>query len=103
MNLNENLQIEIIGFTAGGLIIISLIPQLVTIIQNKSSKNISIPTYLVLLIAQIIWISYSILKNDMIILATNLSTAIITLFIIGFLIYFRHIEKYNTELAISHT
>jgi len=103
MNLNEDLQIKIIGFTAGGLIVISLIPQLVTIIQNKSSKNISIPTYLVLLIAQIIWISYSILKDDMIILATNLSTAIITSLIIGFLIYFRYNEKDNKELPISHT
>lgn len=103
MNLKEDLQIEIIGFTAGGLIIISLIPQLVTIILNKSSKNISILMYFLLLIAQILWIAYAILKNDMIILATNLSTAIITFFIIGSLIYFRHNEKYNTELSINHT
>lgn len=91
--MNSEIQLQIIGFTGGGLIVISLIPQLITIIQNKSSKNISIPMYFLLLIAQILLILYSILKNDMIILATNLSAAIITFLIICVSLYYNNFKK----------
>lgn len=82
-------ELQIIGFVGGGLIVISLLPQLYTIIYNKSSKDISISMYLLLLIAQCLWISYSILKNDMIILATNLSSSTITLLIICTALYYK--------------
>lgn len=88
--MNLDTQLQILGYTAGGLIIISFIPQLVTIIQNKSSKNISIPMYFLLLIAEILWVSYSVLKNDMALLATNIGTAIITILIIGFSLYYKY-------------
>lgn len=81
--------VDILGYIAAVLIIISYIPQLITIIQAKSSINISIPMYLLLLVAQFLWVAYSILKNDMIILATNLSTAIITFLIICVALYYK--------------
>lgn len=95
--MNLDTQLQIIGFTGGSLIIISLIPQLITIILNKSSKNISISMYFLLLIAQNLWVAYSILKNDMIILATNLSAAIITFLIIISALYFRYNKQDNKK------
>lgn len=88
--MNSDLKLQIIGFTGGGLIIISFIPQLVTIIQNKSSKNISISMYLLLLIAQTLWLIYGLLKNDLQIILTNACTAFITILIIVFTLYFRY-------------
>lgn len=87
--MNSDLLLKIIGFIAGTLIIISSIPQLITIIQNKSAKNISMTMYYILLVAQSAWILYSILKNDMIMLATNLTAACITILIISFAMYYK--------------
>lgn len=80
--------IDIIGIIAGLLIIISFIPQLITIIRNRSARDISILMYSISLIAQILWITYGILKLDLQIIITNVTTSIITLLIIGFSIYF---------------
>ena len=73
---------EIIGFTGGGLIVASFIPQLIKIIQNKSSNDVSLPTYFILIIAEILWITYGILKNDLQVLITNVLVLIINLLII---------------------
>jgi MtN3 and saliva related transmembrane protein len=80
--------IDIIGIIAGLLIILSFIPQLITIIRNRSARDISILMYSISLIAQILWITYGILKIDLQIIITNVITSIITLLIIGFSLYF---------------
>lgn len=85
-------QLEIIGFIGGALIITSLIPQLYTIIINKSSKDISIIMYFILLIAQIDWFFYGLLKNDLQVTVTNACAGILTVFIIVTALYMRSIS-----------
>jgi MtN3 and saliva related transmembrane protein len=80
--------IDIIGIIAGLLIIISFIPQLITIIKNRSSRDISIIMYFLLLVAQILWMVYGILKSDLQIIMTNAITSFLTILIIGFSLYF---------------
>ena len=89
--MDLNTQLEIIGFTGCALIIISLLPQLITIIINKSSKNVSILMYLILLIAQVLWAIYGRLKNDLQVFLTNLIAGIITIIIIIVSIYFKYV------------
>ena len=86
--MENQIIIDIIGSIAGTLIVLSLFPQLITIIRNKSSKDVSILMYTVLFIAQCLWTSYGILKKDLEIIITNILSGILTLFIIGFAIYF---------------
>jgi MtN3 and saliva related transmembrane protein len=80
--------IDMIGIIAGLLIIVSFIPQLFTIIKNRSARDISIAMYLLLLVAQILWMVYGILKSDLQIIATNAITAFLTILIIGLSLYF---------------
>ena len=87
--MENQIIIDVIGSVAGTLIVLSLVPQLVTIIRNKSSKDVSISMYTVLFIAQCLWASYGILKKDLQILITNVLSGILTLFIICFAMYFR--------------
>jgi MtN3 and saliva related transmembrane protein len=83
----ENTTI-IIGFIGCVLIIISSLPQLYKIIQTKSSRDVSIVTYVILFIAQSFWTSYGVLKNDLQITITNsISVAITLCIIISALIY----------------
>ena len=83
-------ELQIIGFLGGGLIVISLLPQLYTIIYNKSSKDISISMYLLLLIAQCLWFLYGLLKHDLQVLLTNAIAGVLTILIIVAAIYFRY-------------
>lgn len=78
----------IIGYLAAALVIITPIPQLYKIIKTKSSKDISILMYSILLIAQILFTVYGLLKNDFVIIVTNVvSSLIIALIIMVSLIY----------------
>lgn len=87
----EFTYIDAIGIIAGFLIICSFIPQLVIIIKNKSAKDISIVMYIVLLIAQILWMIYGILKMDFQVIVTNAATSLLTILIIfSALWYSRH-------------
>jgi len=96
--MNSDTQLQILGYTAGGLIIVSFIPQLVTIIQNKTAHNISFGMYGTSLISQIMWCIYAGLKPDMSILATNLGTATITILIICFALYYKYTnDKYMND------
>lgn len=88
MNVYQFTYIDIIGIIAGILIIISFIPQLITIIKNKSAKDVSVPMYLILLIAQILWMVYGILKFDLQIIVTNAIMSLMTILIMGCSIYF---------------
>lgn len=89
--------VDIIGIFAGLLIILSLIPQLITIIRNKSAKDISILMYIVLLVAQILWLVYGILKNDLQVTITNAITSVITILLICFTLYFKYYNSIESS------
>jgi MtN3 and saliva related transmembrane protein len=76
--------IDIIGLIAGILLIISLIPQLIQIITSKSSKDVSIFMFIILLVSEILWLIYGVFKTDLQLIVTNGVTSIITLLIIIF-------------------
>ena len=84
----EFTYIDGIGIIAGFLIVCSFIPQLVMIIKNKSAKDISITMYVVLLIAQILWMIYGILKHDFQVIVTNAITSLLTILIIMFSLWY---------------
>jgi MtN3 and saliva related transmembrane protein len=88
--------IKIIGVCAGVLVIICLIPQLITIIQNKSAKDVSILMYITLFIAQILWFIYGYLISDLQILITNVISAFISgLIIICSVYYNKRLSQQN--------
>jgi MtN3 and saliva related transmembrane protein len=80
--------IDAIGIIAGLLIVCSFIPQLIIIIKNKSAKDISITMYIVLLVAQILWMVYGILKSDFQVIITNAITSLLTILIIIFALWY---------------
>lgn len=88
--MDKKLIIDIIGYIAGFFTTICLIPQLVKIVITKSANDISLSTFLVLILGQILWIIYSILIFDLRILIANIISVILgSLIIIFTLIYNR--------------
>jgi MtN3 and saliva related transmembrane protein len=91
-----------IGYLAASLVIITPIPQLYKIIKTKSSKDISIVMYVILLVAQILFTIYGVLEKDYVIIVTNVSSVfIIVLIIIASLYYSYNIN--SPSASYSHT
>ncbi|MES2761764.1 MAG: SemiSWEET transporter [Bacteroidota bacterium] len=61
----------IIGVSASVFTATSLIPQLIKLIKEKKSENISLGMMAVLFIGLVLWIWYGFLKEDWIIIISN--------------------------------
>lgn len=74
----------IIGIGASVFTSTSLIPQLIKILKEKKSKDISIVMLAVLFSGLALWVWYGFLKDDLIILISNAFALVVNL-IIGIL------------------
>lgn len=71
--------VDIIGYIAGILIIISLIPQIVKSWKTKSTRDLSLTRYLIYVAGVVMWLIYGIVieNNPMIVMNTiNLTLAL---------------------------
>lgn len=75
--------IELIGFTAGGLVAISLAPQVIKSWQTKSTKDIAISWTLINLSGQILWIVYGFYINSIPLIVMSSITLLMTLSLIS--------------------
>lgn len=79
----------IIGIGASVFTSTSLIPQLIKILKEKKSKDISIVMLAVLFMGLSLWVWYGFLKDDRIIIISNVFALVVNL-IIGILtIYYK--------------
>ncbi|RZJ31867.1 MAG: hypothetical protein EOO48_00750 [Flavobacterium sp.] len=78
---------QIIGFVAAGLITLANIPQAVKIIRTKSTKGISSWTYGILLMGNISWLVYGILRDDLPIILSNSISSVLCGTIWGFRLF----------------
>jgi MtN3 and saliva related transmembrane protein len=75
--------IQLLGFTAALATTIANFPQTYRIIKTKSTKDISVGTYILLTLGCGMWLIYAILKNDIPLLIANaISTTICTIILI---------------------
>jgi len=72
-------SIEIIGLLAGLLGVIAWIPQIYRIWIKKRADGISLPTFLVITTALILWLIYGILINSLSLIVSNIFTLIMIL------------------------
>lgn len=80
--------IQLIGYLAGLIIAIALIPQVVQAWKTKSTKDISLPWTLILLLGLLLYFVYGVGIMEMpIIVANAIETTLVILLIIAKLIY----------------
>jgi len=53
--------IDLIGYAAGFLVLISIIPQILKSWKTKSTKDLSLPRYMIYVLGVILWLVYEIL------------------------------------------
>ncbi len=73
---------QIIGFIAGIFTGVSLLPQLIKIIKEKTTDDISTWTLLILMGGLGLWITYGVLINNLPIILTNLFSLVVNVVII---------------------
>lgn len=91
---------DIIGYIAAFLTVITGIPQLLKIIRTKKSNDVSLPSFVILFIAQMLWIIYGFYRLDVQIIITNIISGFITLNIIYISLYYNNLLSGNN--TISH-
>jgi MtN3 and saliva related transmembrane protein len=78
-----------VGIAAGICTGVSLLPQLIKILQTKKAEDISYFMLAILLVGLVGWIWYGFLKKDSPIIFTNGFSLLVNLFIIGFSIKYK--------------
>ena len=80
--------IDVLGFSAGICVTLSVIPQILKVWKRKKVKDISLLTFSVLTFGIALWVIYGILKNDIPIIVTNLISLLLNSIMIYFIIYY---------------
>ena len=86
----NSITLDIIGYIAGFLTTVCLLPQLVKIIISKSAKDVSLLTFFVLICGQILWIVYGTYINDVRIVIPNAFSCFLSLFIFFVTIHYTY-------------
>lgn len=77
-------MITIIGLLAGTLTTVAFVPQVLQIWQSKSTKDVSLNTFLMFCIGVFLWLIYGLFKQDIAVILANFITFILALIILGF-------------------
>ncbi len=62
---------NILGYAACAVTAMTFLPQVIKTWQEKSAKNVSLMMFIIAFINEVMWIAYGVLKNDMVIVITN--------------------------------
>jgi MtN3 and saliva related transmembrane protein len=87
--------VEVVGIAAGVCTAISLLPQIIKVIKEKKTEDISLFYLLVLLCGLALWTYYGFLKDDLPIIATNMFSMVLNLT----MIFLGMIYKRNSKIS----
>ena len=69
---------DLLGWFAGALVTLSLLPQIIRVFKLRSAREISLLFNTMLLIGVLLWMSYGIVEGDMPIIVWNAIGAVLT-------------------------
>lgn len=85
---NENFT-TVLGFVAGALTAISMLPQLIKTLKLKKAEEVSVLMLVVLITGVSLWLFYGVLKKDWPIVITNATSLLINLIMMTLRIIYR--------------
>ena len=63
--------VQILGYAACAVTALTFLPQVVKTWKEKSAKNVSLMMFIIAFANEVMWIAYGVLRNDMVIIVTN--------------------------------
>jgi len=73
------LSIEIIGLVAATCTTAAFVPQVYKVFRTKSTKDISLTMYLILLVGSLLWLYYGLVIDSLAIILANSVTGVLIL------------------------
>ena len=64
-------SILIVGYAACAITALTFLPQFIKTWKEKSASNVSLMMFIIAATNEALWIAYGVLKNDMVIIVTN--------------------------------
>ena len=85
-----DINIELIGLIAAVFTTSSFFPQVIKIWKTKQTKDISTTMYIAMMIGTCFWLTYGILINSFAIIAANIVSGILILFVLIFKLLYKN-------------
>ncbi len=63
--------VDILGYSACAVTALTFLPQVLKTWKEKSARNVSLMMFIIAFINEIMWIAYGVLREDMVIIVTN--------------------------------
>lgn len=63
--------VTILGYAACAVTALTFLPQVLKTWKEKTAKNVSLMMFIIAFINEVMWIGYGVLRNDMVIIVTN--------------------------------
>jgi len=63
--------VDMLGYAACAVTALTFLPQVIKTWQEKSAKNVSLLMFVIAFINEVMWIAYGVLRDDMVIIVTN--------------------------------
>jgi MtN3 and saliva related transmembrane protein len=63
--------VEILGYGACAVTALTFLPQVLKTWKERSAKNVSLLMFIIAFVNEVMWIAYGALKQDMVIVITN--------------------------------
>jgi MtN3 and saliva related transmembrane protein len=82
-------SITLLGYVAGFLVVISLVPQTIKAWKTKLTRDISLWRYIIYVVGLILWITYAYLTNNGPVAVTNSLGLVLALMILGLKIKYK--------------
>ncbi len=76
--------VDMLGYSAGFITTLTFLPQVIKTYRERSARDISMNMFLIAAINEVMWIVYGALKQDMVIVLTNVVVLILSTTMIGF-------------------
>lgn len=77
-----------VGLAAGTLTTLAFVPQVIRVFRTRSTRDISLPTFVALVLGTVLWLVYGILLDELPLIAANgVSLALVSAVLWGKLKY----------------
>ena len=76
---------NVVGYIASAVTVFTFLPQVVKTWKEKSAKNVSLMMFIIAISNEILWIVYGVMRDDMVIILTN----IVMMCMASFMIYLK--------------
>jgi len=83
--------VTILGYAACAVTALTFLPQVIKTWNEKSAKNVSLMMFIIAFVNEIMWIAYGVLRNDMVIIITNVIMISMCSVMIGLKLRYRNV------------